>query len=81
MGVVVGAAIVVIVVSIDIFVIAMAFGWIDDVEGLGLDDGVFDGGKDATFDGSRRRHGGSGTGTYTGLVVARDGIASYSTSS
>mmetsp|Transcript_1525 Transcript_1525/g.3394 ORF Transcript_1525/g.3394 Transcript_1525/m.3394 type:complete len:247 (-) Transcript_1525:762-1502(-) len=57
----------------------MAFRWIDDVEGLGFDDGIFDGGKDASFDGSRRRRS-RGTGA-TGLALTRDGIASPSSSS
>mmetsp|Transcript_2564 Transcript_2564/g.6036 ORF Transcript_2564/g.6036 Transcript_2564/m.6036 type:complete len:251 (+) Transcript_2564:2805-3557(+) len=57
----------------------MAFRWIDDVEGLGFDDGIFGGGKDASFDGSRRRRS-RGTGA-TGLALTRDGIASPSSSS
>lgn len=78
-GVVVGAITVVIVVASAIAVIAMAFRWIDDVEGLGFDDGIFDGGKYASFYGRRWGHS-RGTGT-TGLASTRDGIASPSSSS
>jgi len=78
-GVAVGGVTFVVVFAIVVVVIAMAFRWIDDVEGLGFDDGIFDGGKDASFDGSRRRRS-RGTGT-TGLALTRDGIASPSSSS